>query len=91
MYEIIFFVAGNKNSSEFAYDNLKLSKIFTLPRIVLRPYLYDKYKKNCGHFSWMELSCLKVKEPLRGDSLLFTNKSPKIPGTHLTDLGKMKG
>ena len=30
-------------------------------------------------------------EPLRGDSLLFTTKSPEIPGTHLIDLGTMKG
>ena len=30
-------------------------------------------------------------EPFRGSSLLFTTKSPKIPGTHFIDLGKMKG
>ena len=30
-------------------------------------------------------------EPLRGDSLLFTTKFPDIPGTHFTDLGRMKG
>ena len=30
-------------------------------------------------------------EPLRGDSLLFTTKFPEIPGTHFTDLGRMKG
>ena len=30
-------------------------------------------------------------EPLRGDSLLFTTKFPKIPGTHFIDLGRMKG
>ena len=30
-------------------------------------------------------------EPLRGDRLLFTTKSPKIPGTHLIDPGRMKG
>ena len=29
-------------------------------------------------------------EPLRGDSLLFTTKSPKIPGTHFIDLRRMK-
>ena len=28
-------------------------------------------------------------EPLRG-SLLFTTKSPEIPGTHFIDLGRMK-
>ena len=30
-------------------------------------------------------------EPLRGGSLLFTNKFPEISGTHFTDLGWMKG
>ena len=25
------------------------------------------------------------------DSLLFTTKSPGVPGTHLIDLGKIKG
>ena len=29
--------------------------------------------------------------PLRGSSLLFTTKFPDIPGTHFTDLEKMKG
>ena len=30
-------------------------------------------------------------EPLRGGSFLFTTKFPDIPGTHLIDLGRMKG
>ena len=30
-------------------------------------------------------------EPLRGGSLLFTTKFPKIPGPHSFDLGRMKG
>ena len=30
-------------------------------------------------------------ETLRGGSLLFTTKFPKISGTHFTDLGRMKG
>ena len=30
-------------------------------------------------------------EPLRGSSLLFTTNFPEIPGTHFTDLGRMKG
>ena len=30
-------------------------------------------------------------EPLRGGSLLFTTKSPEIPGTHFIDLGRMRG
>ena len=30
-------------------------------------------------------------EPLQGGSLLFTTKSPEIPGTHFIDLRRMKG
>ena len=30
-------------------------------------------------------------EPLQGGSLLFTTKFPDIPGTHFTNIGKMKG
>ena len=30
-------------------------------------------------------------EQLQGGSLLFTAKFPEIPGTHFTDLGRMKG
>ena len=30
-------------------------------------------------------------EPLQGGSLVFTSKFPEIPGTHFTDLGRMKG
>ena len=30
-------------------------------------------------------------EPLRGGSLLFTNKFPGIPGTDFIHLGRMKG
>ena len=30
-------------------------------------------------------------EPLQGGSLLFTTKSPEIPGTHFIDHGRMKG
>ena len=29
--------------------------------------------------------------PLQGGSLLFTTKSPEIPGTHFIDRGRMKG
>ena len=30
-------------------------------------------------------------EPLQGDSLVFTTKFPKIPGTHFVDLRRKKG
>ena len=48
-------------------------------------------KKLYGHFLWMGFNCIKATEPLLGDSLLFTTKSPGGPGTHLIDLRKMKG
>ena len=31
----------------------------------------------------------KAAGPLLGDSLLFTTKSPVVPGTHLTDLERI--
>ena len=37
------------------------------------------------------LNCLKATESLQRGSLLFTTKFPKIPGTHLIDLGRMIG
>ena len=39
----------------------------------------------------MGFDCLKATEPLRGDNLLFTTQSQGNPGTHLIDLGRMKG
>ena len=42
-------------------------------------------------FLWIGFNCLKTTETLRGDSLLFTAKFPENPGTHLINLGRMKG
>ena len=39
----------------------------------------------------MGFNCLKATELLRVDSLFFTTKSPKVPGTQFINLGKMKG
>ena len=36
-------------------------------------------------------NCLKTTEPLQGDSLLFTAKYPRIPGTDFIEIGMMKG
>ena len=38
----------------------------------------------------MGFNYLKATEPLQGDSLPFTAKSPGVPGTHLIDVGRMK-
>ena len=43
-----------------------------------------------GSYLWMGFNCLKANEPLRG-TLLFTTKSPVLPGTHLINFGMMKG
>ena len=53
---------------------------------------YNSNKKNnlmAPFYGWG--STASRLEPLRGGSLLFTTKFPEIPGTHFTDLGRMKG
>ena len=54
-------------------------------------WIENKQKKRYGPFLWMGFNWLKATEPLQGDSLLFTTKSPEIPGTHLINLRRMKG
>ena len=51
----------------------------------------QKKKKNfmASFYGWG--STASRLEPLRGGSLLFTTKSPEVPGTHFIDLGRMKG
>ena len=38
----------------------------------------------------MGFNCLKNTELLRGDSSLFTLRSPGVPGTHFINLERMK-
>ena len=33
----------------------------------------------------VELYCFKATEPLREDSVLFTTRSPGVPGTHFIE------
>ena len=40
------------------------------------------FNQNYGPFLWTEFKCTMATEPLRGNSLLFTTKSPGNPGTH---------
>ena len=48
-------------------------------------------KKNfMAHFYGWGSTASRLK-PLRGGSLLFTIKFPDIPGSHFTNLGRMKG
>ena len=49
-----------------------------------------KKKKFMAPFYGWGSTALRL-EPLQGSSLLFTTKSPEIPGIHFIDLGKMKG
>ena len=51
----------------------------------------SKKTKLYGPFLRLGFNCLKTTEPLPGGSLLFTTKFPEIPGTHLIDLGRIKG
>ena len=44
-------------------------------------------KKLNSYFLWLGFICLKATEPLRGDSLLFTTKSPGVMSIRLIDLG----
>ena len=60
-------------------SHLHSSVLFTFPLKLYSPFL------------WMGYSCLKATEPLQGGSLFFTIKFLEIPGTHLIDLGRMKG
>ena len=39
----------------------------------------------------MRFNCPKDTRRLTGSSLLFTTKFSEIPGTHLIDIGRMKG
>ena len=45
------------------------------------------YEKLYSPSLWMGFICLKATEPLRGDSLLFTTKSPGVMSIRLIDLG----
>ena len=38
-------------------------------------------------FLWTGFNYIKATEPLRGGSLIFTTKFPKIPGAQFIDLG----
>ena len=51
---------------------------------------FFKKKNNNGTFLLMGFYCFKARS-LQGDSLPFTTKFAKIPGTHSIDLGRMKG
>ena len=53
-------------------------------------YKYILKTRLYGPFLWMEFNYLKVTVPLQGGSLLYTTNFPEIPGTHVSDLRRMK-
>ena len=54
--------------------------LFSLPDSNIKKTLK---KKLYGSFYWFKSNCLKATQPLLGDSLLFTTKSPGVPDTSL--------
>ena len=63
-----------------------------LQSAILNYQLKKKLRKNNDFLTpfYGPISTVSRLEPLRGGSLLFTTKSPEIPGTHFIDLGGMK-
>ena len=44
-----------------------------------------------GSFLWMVFNCIKAIEPLQGDRLFSTTKSPGVHGTHFMEVGRKIG
>ena len=65
-------------------------ELFYWKYFFFRVVSWDK-KKLYGSFLWMGFNCLKATEPLQGDNLIYTIKSLGAPGTHQTDLGRIRG
>ena len=65
--------------------NAKISVFFFCVEAIIYLLLYKLH--HCTFKLCMDGVKLKATEPLRGDSLLFTTRSPGIPGTYLIDLG----
>ena len=68
-----------------------ISGIFTsqLQSCVCSFFFFLKKKNFMGPF-YRRGSTVSRLQPLRGGSLLFTTKFSDIPGTHFTDLGRIK-
>ena len=91
LFQIPLWKASFGGSCFFSIKNPNLRNIqiaFIAANVILR---VSSSKKLYGSFLWTEMNCLKSTEPLQGGSLLFITQFKKIPGTHLINLGKMKG
>ena len=58
-----------------------------MTKVICQQSLNDFFYKNfmAPFYVYMVFNCLKAAEPLLGDSLLLTTKSPGVPDTHLID------
>ena len=94
---------GKRETSTSLFEIEKIKKIvpiyefkFSIHDVVLivsRRKIRKCLKKNnnfmAPFYGWC--STASRLQPLRGGSLPFPTQFPEIPGTHFTDLGRMKG
>ena len=85
---LILFLASTANSLKCI--SLK-SQECKVREVVNNKYMSFPYKTKVNRCIGSCNNISNPLEPLRGGSLLFTTKFPEIPGTHFTDLGRMKG
>ena len=78
----------NPYNTSIAMDCSRDPPYNTIIAMVFLEILANK-RKLYGPF--IGFNCPKVTVPLQGDNLLFTTKSPGVLGTHLIDLGRIKG
>ena len=95
---VIYHLYTNNRLKIIEYDfNLNRHKFYFVRSLLesnwywLVTLTYFRLKNFNDPFLWMGFNCLKATEPLLWCSLLFTTKFTESPGTHLMDLGRMKG
>ena len=66
---------------------IRRCQVKNIHSFLIRPYF--KINFMAPFYGWGSIA--SRLEPLWGGSLLFTTKFPNIPGTHFTNLGRMKG
>ena len=82
MYQIMY----TMSPCSYHYNGFVATDV---PRQIMYNFLFLFFFFMAPFYGWG--STASRLEPLRGASLLFTTKFPEIPGTHFTDLGRMKG
>ena len=73
------------------FSFILLSQVFRLKSswIVMLCAIWYHFKKLHGPFLWLGFNCLKARVTSRRQ-FIFTTKCPGIPGTHFSDLGRIK-